>query len=561
MMEAVMLEELSIRNFALIENLSLNFDRGFTVLSGETGAGKSIIVGALSFLLGAKADADSIRSGAEETSVSAAISVSAKNNEARAWLAQRDILLDEDRLVVRRNLKTSGRGSMYIQNVPLTRNELTEFMALLFDLHGQHTHESLLRRENHRKYLDRFALLETETTAYNERFLELAEKKKTFEAKLSSARERQERLEILGYAIEEITSAAPKSGEIRELENEAARLGDFEKLAEQVNNAAGSFFDDEVSVLSLARRTRPALESAVSIDESLATLRKRVEDLYYEAEDIAGEFRAYREGLTYDPRRLEEVEERLALLYRLKKKYGNGSEAALLRYQTEAEAEIDALSHAEENREKLKEEIAALEKDIATRASSISAKRKAAASRLGSAIGEVLGRLGMPAARFLVTVKTSPIGPWGMDEVDFLISANKGEPEKPLARIASGGELSRVMLAIKTALAGADTLETLVFDEIDAGIGGEVAITVGEYLARISALKQIFCVTHLASIAVRADNHVKVVKTSMGERTITSVKELRSKEQRAEIARMLSGDAGTAALAHADDLLAKYHHR
>ncbi|MDR1400329.1 MAG: DNA repair protein RecN [Treponema sp.] len=556
-----MLEELSIRNFALIENLSLNFDRGFTVLSGETGAGKSIIVGALSFLLGAKADANSIRSGTEETSVSAAISVSAKNDDARVWLAQRDILLDEDRLVVRRNLKTSGRGSMYIQNVPLTRNELAEFMAMLFDLHGQHTHESLLRRENHRKYLDRFALLETETTAYNERFLELAEKKKVFEAKLSSAREREERLEILRYAIEEITSVAPKSGEIRELENEAARLGDFEKLAEQVNNAAGSFFDDEVSVLSLARRTRPALESAVAIDESLATLRKRVDDLYYEAEDIAGEFRAYREDLTYDPRRLEEVEERLALLYRLKKKYGNGDEAAFLRYRTEAEAEIDALSHAEENREKLKEEIAALEKDIATRATSISARRKAAALRLGTAVGEVLGRLGMPAAHLLVTVKTGPIGPWGMDEVDFLISANKGEPEKPLARIASGGELSRVMLAIKTALSGADTLETLVFDEIDTGIGGEVAITVGEYLARISALKQIFCVTHLASIAVRADNHVKVVKTAEGERTITSVQELRSKEQRAEIARMLSGDAGTAALAHADDLLAKYHHR
>jgi DNA repair protein RecN (Recombination protein N) len=560
-MEAAMLEELSIRNFALIENLSLSFDRGFTVLSGETGAGKSIIVGALSFLLGARADADSIRSGAEETSVSAAISVSAKNDEARAWLAQRDILLDEDRLVVRRNLKTSGRGSMYIQNVPLTRNELAEFMAMLFDLHGQHTHESLLRRENHRKYLDRFALLETETTAYNERFLELAEKKKAFEAKLSSAREREERLEILRYAIEEITSAAPKAGELRELENEAARLGDFEKLAEQVNNAAGSFFDDEVSVLSLARRTRPALESAVAIDESLATLRKRVDDLYYEAEDIAGEFRAYRENLTYDPRRLEEVEERLALLYQLKKKYGNGDEAALLRYRTEAEAEIDALSHAEENREKLKEEITVLEKDITARAVSINVKRKAAALRLGSAVGEVLGRLGMPGARFLVTVKTGPIGPWGMDEVNFLISANKGEPEKLLARIASGGELSRVMLAIKTALSGADTLETLVFDEIDTGIGGEVAITVGEYLAKISALKQIFCVTHLASIAVRADNHVKVVKTSEGERTITSVKELRSKEQREEIARMLSGDAGTAALAHADDLLAKYHHR
>lgn len=556
-----MLEELSIRNFALIENLSLSFDRGFTVLSGETGAGKSIIVGALSFLLGAKADAESIRSGAEETSVSATISVSTKNDEARAWLVRRDIPLDEDRLVVRRNLKASGRGSMYIQNVPFTRSEIAEFMALLFDLHGQHTHESLLRRDNHRKYLDRFALLEMETTAYNGQFLELAEKKKAFEAKVSSAREREERLEILRYAIEEITSAAPKTGEIRELENEAARLGDFEKLAEQVNNAAGSFFNDEVSVLSLMRRTRPALESAVAIDESLAALRKRVDDVYYEADDIAGEFRAYREGLTYDPRRLEEVEERLALLYRLKKKYGNGDEAALLRYRSAAEAEIDALSHAEEYREKLKEEIAALEKDLVARAISISAKRKAAAQRLGSAVGEILGRLGMPAARFLVAVKASSIGPWGMDEVDFLISANKGEPEKPLARIASGGELSRIMLAIKTALSGADTLETLVFDEIDTGIGGEVAITVGEYLARISALKQIFCVTHLASIAVRADNHVKVVKIAHGERTITIVKELRSKEQREEIARMLSGDAGTAALAHADDLLAKYHHR
>jgi DNA repair protein RecN (Recombination protein N) len=556
-----MLEELSISNFALIENLSLSFDRGFTVLSGETGAGKSIIVGALSFLLGARAGAGSIRSGAQEAGVSATLSVGAANNDARAWLARRDIRLDEDRLVVRRSLRAGGRGSLYIQNVPLTRVELAEFMGLLFDLHGQHTHESLLKRENHRLYLDRFALLEPEVAAYKQRFLELGAKKKAFEAQLRSAREREERLEILRYTVEEIAGAAPRPGEIRDLENEASRLGGFEKLAEQAAGVAEALFDGERSVLNQARRACPLLESAATVDESLAALRKRVEDLYYEAEDIAAEFRAYREALAYDPRRLEAVEERLALLYRLKKKYGGGDEAAFLRRRAEAEAEIEALARTGEQGENLKKEIATLEAELGRRAQGISAERSAAGSRLAVAVGEALGRLGMPGARFAAAVAPAPTGPWGADAVEFLLSANTGEPEKPLARIASGGELSRIMLAVKTVLSGADMLETLVFDEIDAGIGGAVAVNVGEYLARISAFKQIFCVTHLASIAVRADNHIKVVKTAEGGRTVTSVKKLRADEQRDEIARMLSGDAGSAALAHADDLLAKYHHR
>ncbi|MDR3304108.1 MAG: DNA repair protein RecN [Treponema sp.] len=559
-----MLEELSISNFALIERLRLTFERGFTVLTGETGAGKSIIVGALSFLLGAKAQAESIRAGADEASVSAVITVT--DREALAWLAARDIALEDERLVVRRVLKASGRGSLYIQNVPVPRNDLAEFMALLFDLHGQHSHESLLRREQHRTCLDRFAQLEEETLRYHERFVKLAECTKAFEAKLRSARERDDRLEVLRYAVEEITAAALRSGEdeLRKLENEAARLSDFEKLVEQVNAAAASFFDDDVSLLSLARKTRASLESAVSIDADLTALHKRMDDLYYEAEDIAGEFRAYSEGLTYAPQRLEEVEERLALLYRLKKKYGP-DEAAILAYRSAAEAEIEELTHIEEHRDKLKAEIAALERDLAARAAAISLKRTAAAAKLGERVSAILTHLGMSGAAFAVAVRakgmadSSPVcGPWGSDDVEFLIRANKGEPEKPLARIASGGELSRVMLAIKTVLSGADTLETLIFDEIDTGIGGEVALAVGNYLVKISERKQIFCVTHLASIAVRADNHLKVTKGADGGRTITSVTVLRAEKRRDEIARMLSGDSGEAALAHADDLLAKY---
>jgi DNA repair protein RecN (Recombination protein N) len=570
-----MLEELSVHNYALIENLSLSFEGGFNVLTGETGAGKSIIVGSLSFLLGAKADAGVIRTGCDEAGVSAVVSIQRQNREAADWLKDRDIRPEEGRIIIRRTIKSSGRSSVYIQNMPVTRTDLAEFMALLFDLHGQHTHESLLRKETHRKHLDRFAGLEGEAAEFNRTFLELAEHRKTLESLINSERDRDARIEILSYAVEEITQAALKSGESRELENEAARLGDFEKLAGHINAAASALFDDEPSVLSLARRARSALENAAGIDGGLTPVLKRMEDLYYEAEDLSEEFRAYRDKLTYEPNRLEEVEERLALLYRLKKKYGS-DEDAVLSYREKAAAEIEGLRGVMENREKLKGEIAALERDIASRAALLRNKRSAAAKKLGEGITEILSRLGMPHARFAVVVAPkgqSPgglvCGPWGGDDVEFLISANAGEPLKDLSRIASGGELSRVMLAIKTVLSGADipevsgSPETLVFDEIDTGIGGEVALAVGEYLAKIGGLKQIFCVTHLASIAVRADNHLKVEKRSYGEkdgteRTVTLVSWLRSEERRNEIARMLAGDSGAAALAHADALLAKY---
>ncbi|MDR1220664.1 MAG: DNA repair protein RecN [Treponema sp.] len=564
-----MLEEINIKNYALIDSLSLSFQKGFNVLTGETGAGKSIIVGSLSFLLGGKTDGGVIRTGADEASVSAVASIGTGNREAFDWLASKDIECEESQVIIRRSIKSSGRSAIYIQNAPVTRADLAEFMALLFDLHGQHSHETLMHGENHRKYLDGFAHLEHEALDFNRMFLELAGKRKILETQAGMEKDRETKIEMLQYAVDEITAANPQKGEIQELENESSRLGDFEKLTGYVNNAAEAFFDGGDSVLTLARRARTCLENASDIDGSLSTLLKRVEDMFYEAEDIAEEFRNYRYLLSYDPERLEEVEGRLNVLLKLKKKYGGGNaglfndEDGILAYKEKAEADIEALSRIEENRDKLKMEIAALEKDIASRATALSGKRKDAARELSGKITGILTHLGMPHARFEVEVASKGesglvCGPWGADNIGFLISANAGEPLKELSRIASGGELSRVMLAIKTVLSDADTLETLVFDEIDTGIGGEVAVAVGEYLAKIGSMKQIFCVTHLASIAVRADNHLKVEKRSEAGRTFTGVAPLNAEERRGEIARMLGGDAGAAALAHADEMLAKY---
>ncbi|MCL2879665.1 MAG: AAA family ATPase, partial [Treponema sp.] len=405
-----MLEELSIRNYALIDSISLSFGIGFNVLTGETGAGKSIIVDSLSFLMGAKTGEEIIRTGCDEASVTALVSIKDANREALDWLAGRDIETEDGTVIIRRTVKKSGRSSVFIQNVPLTRTDLADFMGLLFDLHGQHNHESLLKKENHRRYLDRFAGIEDEVAAFTGVFTGLSEKRKALESSLSDERDRGTRLELLAYAAEEITKAAVRAGEIRELENESQRLSDFEKLANLVTSTAESLYDGELSVLSLARNARTSIDAAAAIDNALAETQKRLDDLFYEADDISREFRSYRDQLTYDPRRLAEVDERLALLYQLKKKYAQaaapnqGAEDAILEYLARSQAEIETLSGAGENREKLIGEIAVLEKDLAARAASLRQKRKAAALRLGDAITGILKSLGMPNACFSVSL-------------------------------------------------------------------------------------------------------------------------------------------------------------
>lgn len=560
-----MLEELVVKDYALIDRLSVQYDSGLNILTGETGAGKSIIIGALSFLLGGKADVDSVRVGCDEMSVSASISFDPGNADVVDWLASRGIGAEDNRVVLRRNLKRSGRGGAYVQDALVTRTDLADFTSLLFDIHGQHEHQALLRPESHRRYLDRFAGIEASVAAFGVLFAELSDKKKAYEAAAAAERGRDERMELLRFAVEEIAAAKVKSGESAALEAEAKRHSEHEKLASMISAASALLFDEEESAIPTIRKAKAQLESAAHVDEGLSDLAKRVADLFYEAEDSGDQLRKYRDSLSFDPARLEEIEERLALLFKLKKKYG-GDEAAVIAYRDEAEAELEALARVEEDKAKLEKEISALEREVSRQAADLSAKRSAAAEQLGARIAEILATLGMPKAIFSVAVKPKGdpssgrvCGPYGTDDVQFLIAPNLGEPLRELVRIASGGELSRVMLAIKTVLAKADTVETLVFDEIDTGIGGEVAVSVGEHLKTLGGGKQIFCITHLATIAVRADNHFKVAKRIDGGRTTTSVSVLTPQQRREEIARMLAGDsAGEAALAHADELLAKY---
>jgi DNA repair protein RecN (Recombination protein N) len=385
------------------------------------------------------------------------------------------------------------------------------------------------------------------------------------ETSLELEKQRNEKQELLAFAIEEIAKANPKVGEIAELEAEAKKLAEYEKLSTVVINAAEALSHSELSALPLLRKAKAALESAAAIDPSLSELSKRLSDLYYELEDASDQLVNYKDSLRFDENRLEAIEDRLAVLFKLRKKYGT-TEEDILTYKDQAEAELEALSKIEENRAILKESISKLEQEITKRAAELTAKRQSAAKSLAERITKILSTLGMPKAQFVIQVQSKGmngnskiIGPYGSDDIEFMISANLGEPVKELSKIASGGELSRVMLAIKTVLANTDTVETLVFDEIDTGIGGEVALSVGEHLAQVGKTKQIFCITHLASIAVRADNHLKVEKRIEGDRTITTLRALEKSERREEIARMLAGDAAaSAALAHADELLAKY---
>lgn len=565
-----MLEELSVRDFALIERLSVSFTGGLNLLTGETGAGKSLLVGAIGFLLGAKADTGVIRTGAEESLVTGVLDVSG-NPEALEWLKSRGLEPEEGRVLVRRGIKSNGRGSAYIQNQSALRSDLAELTSLLVDLHGQHEHQSLLLPENHRKLLDRFARIEEEVGAFGLRFAELSAEKRAYESALASEAQRGREMEFLRFAVEEISKAKLRPGEEAELEAEERLLSQHEKLFAAVEAAHGALAgglagaEEGEGALASLRRLRTSLETAQSIDQALSDLARRSDDAFYELEDVADSLRHYADSLSFSPERLENVETRLADIQKLKKKYGSTIEEILARLEEDRDR-LARLETWEEDRGEIERRIAAMEAGVLEAALAISEKRRAAASGLQEKIEAIVRTLGMPSAKFYARVLRKGtdagrpvVGPQGIDEVEFLIAPNPGENAKPLARIASGGELSRVALAAKTVLAGSDTVDCLIFDEVDAGIGGEVAVAVGEHLKELGKSKQVLCITHLASIAVRADNHYRVEKDISGGRTTTRLSRMEGRARAEEIARMLAGDPREeASIAHAVELLRKF---
>lgn len=559
-----MLESISVKNIALIDELSLDFNAHLNVLSGETGAGKSILIGALSFLLGSKAGTDSIRTGADEAVVSGIFYLSAAHTEAIAWLHERGIEPENNRILLRRTLKSNGRGSIRIQDTQVSRMELESFTAFLVDIHGQHAHQSLFRSSEHRRFLDCYAGISDEVNAFTVMYTRLAELKRKLETLGRSEKECTRRIEYLRFIIDEIDSAQLLDGEDEELAVEETKLAQYEKLYEHVTMLQ-HLCTDEQGVIPQLKKLQHICDTATAIDPTLEEYAERIENTYYELQDMSECFSSYRSKLVFDPQRLEKVQERLSLINKLKKKYGVSIQD-IFTYKEASQAELDSLTENEGDKKKLEQEIAALEIKLFEAGSALSQKRKNVAYELQYKVQNVLSHLGMPKVAFTVQVTTPEptgtkqvAGMYGFDSVEFLISANPGEPVKPLDKIASGGELSRIMLALKTVLTAADESDTLVFDEIDTGIGGEIARTLATHLKNLACNKQILCITHLAVIAAAADTHIKIQKEQAEHTSRTSACIIEGEARIEEIARMLAGDEiSTASRIHAQELLSNY---
>jgi DNA repair protein RecN (Recombination protein N) len=559
-----MLETLVVANYALIERLEVRFTSGLNILTGETGAGKSILVGALGLLLGLKADPEAVRAGAEEASVSGVIRLEA-NREALAWLAGQGIEPEEGAIIVRRSVRRNGKGSLFVQGSPLTLASLRELTSLLFDMHGQHEHQSLLTPDNHRKLLDRYGNCTAQVEEFGAVHARLLAARERLAGLVAGEQERLRRVELLEHAVREIAEAKLDPAEEAALEQDSRLLANHEKLLRLLEDLYSRTAENRGGALAQLRQSRALMQELLAIDPSLAPKAKQLEDAFYELEDLAQGVAERKEQMQFDPARQERVEERLALIRKLKKKYG-GSVNEVLAHAQDCRRELEGIEGSGELARKLEGEIAALEKELKARAGEISQARRQAAAGLQARVEEELKQLGMPKVRFQVDLqdRTNEAGKLlytatGKDKVEFLISPNQGEPFRRLAQIISGGEMSRVMLALKTVLASSDQIGTLIFDEVDSGIGGEVALAVGERLKSLAAEKQVLCITHLATIAVRADNHIKVEKASAGERTVTRVAQVSGTARREEIARMLAGDRrGDTSLKHAEELLARY---
>ncbi|MCK9168849.1 MAG: DNA repair protein RecN [Treponema sp.] len=579
-----MLEDLTIKDFALIDQTTIEFSQGFTVLSGETGAGKSILIGAVSFLLGGKSDSQVIRAGTHEASVSGTFLLDGKTVRKQAavadedgeeeslsaqdWLGRHGIETENGRIIVRRTLRDSGKSSAWIGGTPVTRADLASFSTFLVDIHGQHEHQSLMRVSEHRKFLDARAGIVDEVNRFTVLYAALVAKRKLLDQLNTSNEDRSRRMEMYSFALQEINDAKLKSDEDIQLEEEESKLSSYEKLYADIESITGTLSGNDGSVISALRQVRRDSMHAVEMDKGLSGLDSRVESSFYEISDIADEFSAYKERLIFDPARLQEVQDRLSLIYNLKKKYASSPNASLsevFNYAAEAQNNLDKLGAGNIDKVGLEKDIALLEKQVYIAAKALSEKRKTAGGKMSGEVETVLSLLGMPGTRFSVNVTEKSgtgmeqkCGPYGLDNIEFLISANPGSPLLPLAQIASGGELSRVMLALKTIFAETDPVETLVFDEIDTGIGGEVAVAVGSHMKNLAKNKQILCITHLASIAVYADNQIKIEKGVSDGKTSSDCHPVTGEERVKEIARMLSGEESEESLEHARSMLNKF---
>jgi len=542
-----MLNELSVKNFALIEELSLSFGSSFNVLTGETGAGKSIIVGAINLILGGRAFTELIREGADEAEVQALFLPA--DPEALGRRLEELGLPAGDEIVLRRVISRAGRNRVYINGSLATLTQLTTLTRDLVSVSGQHEHQQLLDPERQLLLVDQFGDLRPRRAEMSEMYGRSAELKARLAALEKDLQEGRRQVELTRFQVQEIEAVGLRPGEDEDLDQERRLVRNAEKIYSLVKGSFDRLYGEAGSAIELLDAARTDLEKAVNLDHRLTAVLAQIDGAYHELDDAARTLREHLDKITFDPRRLEDIEDRLALISRLKRKYGPTLDD-VLDYGRRAAEQLGRLEDLELERERLRSQAEKSGEQAKALARELSEKRRAAALKLAEAAARELRTLGMPGLEFSVSFSAGADqvepGPLGWDQVEFLISPNIGEELKPLARIASGGELSRVMLCLKSLLAGQERVQTIIFDEVDAGIGGAVAEVIGRKIKDLSGFHQVVCITHLPQIAVFGQNHHLVYKEVRGRRTVTDIRPLQADEKTVEIARMLGGVALTA---------------
>jgi DNA repair protein RecN (Recombination protein N) len=543
-----MLKELRIKNLAVIDDLKVRFDKGFNVLTGETGAGKSIIVDSLGLALGSKIQSDFIRSGEKEAVVQAYF-------EPEGIKSLPDIGVEmTEVLILRRSIFASGKSRAYVNDTMVSTQSLAEIGRALVDIHGQHEHQSLLSVDKHRVFLDLFGRLQEEQAGVERLYRDVEALKKEVAGLQERIKERANRLDLLKFQIHEIDSAALRVGEHEYLSGQKTILSNLGRLKELAESAYELIYGADDSSIAKLSSVIAKLQDMAAIDHQASEVLGILKSVLPLLDDAAVSLRGYKGRYEFEPGSLDDIEERLALIRKLEKKYGEEIET-IIRYRDNAEAEMKALEIVEEEIAALENELIMKEAMLSEEAAGLSAKREEAAQRMEKLVSNELKELAFGDAEFLIDMRREAISPRGIDRIEFLFSANVGEPPKPLVKIASGGELSRVMLALKTVFADFDSIPVLIFDEIDSGIGGKTAEIVGRKLKDLSDKHQVLCTTHLPQLASKGDIHLKIEKRQKNERVYVEVKELAASERLNEIARMLSGNVTDISLRHAKELI------
>ncbi len=563
-----MLTELTVEDFAIIDRLTLRLDPGFTVLTGETGAGKSIIIDALQAALGARAPSEVVRSGARTAAVEAIFELTEEEHQALADLLGEYGAADEPTLIFRREINAGGRATARLNGRAVPASVLSQIGAALVDIHGQSEHLSVLKTDRQLDILDRYAGLMPLRTSTADAVRSLRTLRQDLGAIVDGHREAEQRLDLLRFQSGEIEGAQLRAGEEEDLRAERNLLANAEKLASLASVAYDALHGGGTPAVDSVGAAVSATREIAEIDPGLAALAERLQSVQVEIEDIAGELRRYRDTLEYDPRRLETIEERLDLLARLQRKYGPTIDDVIA-FGERVRAELEGVENLDERIAALEHDVRVAEAGAGRLAGDLSRQRNEAAATLTSAMADALQGLGLKGTSFEVQIgrQESPEGlmvdgegryaytPSGIDRVAFLVSFNPGEPLKPLERVASGGETSRFLLALKSVLARADRIPTLVFDEVDVGVGGRRAMNVGQRMRTLAESHQVLTITHMPQIAALADQHLTVLKAVRGGRTTVDVRALESGERVEEIAEMMSGTGSDAARRNAEELL------